>query len=292
MSKEYLYSETFYSIQGEGKYTGIPTVWLRMFGCNLTCNGFGQKDPTDPSTYKLPYQEIDVSKYNKMEDLPVFEYGCDSSYSWSGRFKELQRRADAEKLAWILADYIPDALNKKFRDEVHLCFTGGEPLRKNGQQCITDVLEVLRQSDNDPGYITFETNGTWALTPEFEEVLRDRANKSMETFFSVSPKLFTVSGEQSEKAIKPENVQQYTMLGPGQLKFVLGTEQRQWDEMESVVDQFRKHHVEWPVYIMPVGARKESQEDVAGQVADMALERGYRVSARVHCYLWGNTIGT
>ena len=38
------YSETFYSAQGEGKYVGIP-LWMRL--CNLQCNGFGQKDPTD-----------------------------------------------------------------------------------------------------------------------------------------------------------------------------------------------------------------------------------------------------
>ena len=55
-----LYSEIFRSIQGEGVYTGVPTVWLRLFGCNLECNGFGQKDPTDPSTYVLPYQEIEL----------------------------------------------------------------------------------------------------------------------------------------------------------------------------------------------------------------------------------------
>ena len=51
-----LYSEIFRSIQGEGVYTGVPTVWLRMFGCNLECNGFGQDDPTDPDSYLLPYQ--------------------------------------------------------------------------------------------------------------------------------------------------------------------------------------------------------------------------------------------
>ena len=39
--RKYLYSEVFHSIQGEGHYTGRPTVWLRFFLCNLQCNGFG-----------------------------------------------------------------------------------------------------------------------------------------------------------------------------------------------------------------------------------------------------------
>jgi 7-carboxy-7-deazaguanine synthase len=31
-------SEIFYSIQGEGKHTGIPTLFIRLSGCNLQCN--------------------------------------------------------------------------------------------------------------------------------------------------------------------------------------------------------------------------------------------------------------
>ena len=90
--KQYTYSEIFHSAQGEGLYTGTPGPWLRYFMCNLQCNGFGQDDPTDESTYKLPYKDLDTSKYDKLEDLPVFEFGCDSSYSWSAKYKKLQRK--------------------------------------------------------------------------------------------------------------------------------------------------------------------------------------------------------
>mgnify|MGYP003346405959 CR=1 FL=1 len=99
MSKEYHYSEIFYSMQGEGHYTGVPTLWLRFFLCNLQCNGFGQKEPTKPETWQLPYDDLDVAPYKTMEELPVFQYGCDSSYSWAAKFKHLQRKGNAADIA-------------------------------------------------------------------------------------------------------------------------------------------------------------------------------------------------
>ena len=81
--KKYYYSEIFYSIQGEGHYTGVPTAWIRFFLCNLQCNGFGQIDPTNPHTYELPYEDFDAKKVNRVEDLPVWKHGCDSSYTWA-----------------------------------------------------------------------------------------------------------------------------------------------------------------------------------------------------------------
>ena len=49
--------------------------------------------------------------------------------------------------------------------------------------------------------------------------------------------------------------------------------------------------MDWPIWIMPVGATVEGQKLVDGDVAKEAFKRGYNVSARVHTYLWGNLIG-
>jgi len=62
--------------------------------------------------------------------------------------------------------------------------------------------------------------------------------------------------------------------------------------LDEVVNMFRSHKVNFPVTIMPIGSSVEDQIITAGEVATMALQRGYRVSARVHTYLWGNKIGT
>jgi hypothetical protein len=152
------------------------------------------------------------------------------------------------------------------------------------------IYKALDNRENLPSSMTYETNGTQKLTEPFKQWVKDIPE---EIFFSVSPKLFTVSGEKTEKAIKPENVKEYAECSNrGQLKFVVGASRREWEELENTVRKFREAGVDWPVWIMPVGAREEEQTATAGKVAEEAFKRGYNVAARVHVYLFGNAIGT
>ena len=297
VEKKYYYSEIFYSIQGEGHYTGVPTAWLRFFLCNLQCNGFGQIDPTNPDTYELPFEDFDITTVKRVEDLPVWEKGCDSSYTWAKKFKGLMGQETPTALASKIVDAIKTESNPegKFlhpiaKQHQHMCFTGGEPLMVTGQMAVVGIYNTLKEQDNLPGSMTFETNGTQKLRDPFI----DWANSiDTEVFFSCSPKLFTVSGEKADKAIKPEIVAEYHKLSKaGQLKFVVGPKQREWDEMEEAVEKFRSAGVDWPVWIMPTGAREQEQTASAGDVAQKAFRRGYNVAARVHVYLFGNKIGT
>jgi len=295
--KKYYYSEIFHSIQGEGHYTGIPTAWIRFFLCNLQCSGFGQVDPTNPDTYELPFEDFDVDSVKRVEDLPVWEKGCDSSYTWAKKFKKLM----GHETPTVMADKIVDILktdtntnglflHPNSRQHQHLCFTGGEPLMVTGQAASMGIYKSLEKRANLPSSMTYETNGTQKLTEPFKQWIKEIPE---EIFFSVSPKLFTVSGEKTEKAIKPENVKEYAECSNrGQLKFVVGSERRQWEELENTVSKFREVGIDWPVWIMPIGAREEEQTATAGKVAEEAFKRGYNVSARVHVYLFGNAIGT
>ena len=295
--KKVYYSEIFHSIQGEGHYTGVPTAWIRFFLCNLQCSGFGQIDPTNPETYDLPFLDYDVSQVKRVEDLPVWEKGCDSSYTWAKKYKHLMGQETPEVLANKIVDVLKTDSNPegKFLHPVtnqrqHLCFTGGEPLMVTGQAASVGIYEELERQGNLPRSMTFETNGTQQLKDEFKDWVK-RINE--EVFFSCSPKLFTVSGEQTKKAIIPEVVAEYRELSKaGQLKFVVGSEQRQWDEMEGAIEKYKALGVDWPIWVMPVGAREEEQTATAGEVAKMAFQRGYNVAARVHVYLFGNAIGT
>jgi 7-carboxy-7-deazaguanine synthase len=301
-NKKYLYSEIFDSIQGEGQYTGVPTAWLRFFLCNLQCDGFGQDHPTKPDTWELPYQLIDLTelnddgelKYQKMTDLPVWEKGCDSSYSWSKKFKKLQQIDDPETIADKVRESFKNKWNAGMWLNRHMCFTGGEPLMKTGQQCSMDMMKYWIDQRDYPRNVTYETNGTKEIeTREFIDFWQEyRDVWGSELFISCSPKLWNVSGEESKRAIRPDIVTTYQeFCHSGQLKFVVNGTKECWDELEEVVEQFRFHGVNWPVWIMPVGATVEGQDLVAADVATEAFKRGFNVSARVHAYIWGNVIG-
>lgn len=293
--KKYKYSEIFGdTFQGEGRYTGVPTVWIRFWGCNLSCSGFGQDDPTKPETWKLDYQTIDVSSIKRVEDLPVFNRGCDSSYSWAKKFSHLAPQGTAadicDKLeAFLKSEHNPEGkfLHPKSGQWTHLAFTGGEPMMN--QTAIVDIMNEFARRGNMPAYVTVETNGTQRARDNITEYLSGLQN--VEWFWSVSPKLY-LSGEKWEDAIKPEVVAAYKDLSDvGQLKYVSNGTQRAWDEVERATALYRAAGINWPVWIMPVGATVEGQNLVAAKVAEESVRRGYNVAARVHAYVFANVIG-
>lgn len=300
--KQYRYSEIFgRTIQGEGRYCGVPTVWVRWWGCNFECRGFGQKDLDNPESWELPFETFDVNSVEKLEDLPVWHTGCDSSYSWSKNFRHLAHMDTAEGIANKLVNLMRNEFNPegkfvhpKSNQITHLCFTGGEPIMS--QNAIADVMEYFDHTNNYPLNITVETNGTQNVKDKLAHIIKRHAGygtatKVHEWFWSVSPKL-RASGEKFEEAINPEVVAQYAELSNfGQLKYVVDGSDRTWEEVERATKMYRDAGIEWPVWIMPVGADLEMQEEVAANVARQAIDRGYNVAPRVHVYLFGNTIG-
>ncbi|WP_178948342.1 7-carboxy-7-deazaguanine synthase QueE [Francisella sp. Scap27] len=291
--KDITYSEIFYSPQGEGHYTGVASAWIRFFSCNLQCDGFGQKDPTNPNTYDLPYKTCDASDIKRMKDLPVFETGCDSSYSWSKKFKHLAKTQSVIEAVNELENILPTKkfLHKNSKQEAHLCITGGEPLINQDQ--IVGLLQEFERRGNLPKFVTIETNGTQRLNDCFKRFIEKYISEGNELFLSVSPKLFSITGEKREKAFKPEIIKEYYDLSfKGQLKFVIDNNLTSQNEMEELISILREYEVYYNIWCMPLGALKEQQYKIAREVAEYASSKGYYTCARVHTYLFGNEIGT
>jgi len=293
-------SETFVSVQGEGLRTGVLSVWVRFWACNLQCNGFFQPDPTDPSTYSLPYKTIDISGITRLEDLPVFECGCDSSYSWSAKYKHLVPSFTTEELANQLYALLPDGRFKHpiTKNTYDLALTGGEPMMQQKQ--IIDLVTYMIEQDRFPYDIQIETNATQELTPEFADFIHATSvaapeGERIRWHWSLSPKLWNVAGELPKKAWKPEVIKSYWDLNPnGWLKFVVNNNEATWEELRGNVQQLLDMGVRFPVMVMPVGATKQQQEDIehVKALANRAITEGYHISGRLHAVLFGNGIGT
>ena len=276
-------AELFYSIQGEGRYMGVPSVFLRTFGCNFTCSGFGMPRG------ELSTEAEDISRvvhlYNKYEELPLVSTGCDSYASWHPSFKDLSPMLTSDAIVDRIMEIIPF---NGWRDE-HLVITGGEPLL-GWQRAYPDLLNHPKMDGLKE--ITFETNGTQKLTPEFKEYLRDWAWRSSEKeiTFSVSAKL-PCSGEKWKDAICPEIVCEYEDVGTAYLKFVIATEQDFADAQEAI-KEYRAAGFTGHVYLMPVGGVESVYAMNNKNVALLAMKNGLRYSDRLQVPLFKNEWGT
>jgi 7-carboxy-7-deazaguanine synthase len=273
-------AELFYSVQGEGRYMGVPSVFLRVFGCNFKCAGFGMPRGELSNEAEL----IDPVNYTDYKSLPLVSTGCDSYASWDPRFRHLSPLLSTDAIADGIMDMLP---YEEWKDE-HLVITGGEPLL-GWQRAYPDLLDNPRMASLKE--ITFETNGTQKLSDEFKKYLIDWSRwKNREITFSVSAKL-PCSGERWEEAIVPKVVCEYEQVGTAYLKFVIATEQDLTDA-ERAVAEYRQAGFKGHVYIMPVGGVERVYHLNNRAVADMAMRKGWRYSDRLQVPLFKNEWGT
>jgi 7-carboxy-7-deazaguanine synthase len=278
-------SELFYSIQGEGQYTGVPSVFLRTFGCNFTCDGFGM------SRGEKSLERIQVAfahentPYKDYKELPLVSTGCDSYASWDPAFKELSPVLTTDAIVNRIIEILP---HKTWKEE-HLVITGGEPLL-GWQRSYPELLDHPKMADLKE--ITFETNGTQNLSKEFKEYLHHWKWNGFkrEITFSVSAKL-PCSGEAWDNAIKPEVVCEYEQYGTAYLKFVISTEEDMVDA-ERAIKEYRGAGFTGHVYLMPVGGVESVYSMNNKNVALLAMKHGLRYSDRLQVPLFKNEWGT
>ena len=304
------YSEMFYSLQGEGRYVGVPSLFLRLFGCNFECRGFGQD--RDRSKWldhdKMPHNQ-EHPDVKALVDLPVPHVGCDSSFSWGNKWGHLAKHEDIDTIIKKMDNMVnwygrkgPAGIGGDLSqcllqdDGVHLVLTGGEPLLKGFQQ---GVFDLMTHPDLKTRFVTIETNGTQIFSPYdyckdgymFPDHHRKfGVNKNAGMTFSVSPKLSN-SGEKWEEAIRPEALASYNAWPHSYLylKFVVKDEH----DVEEVHDAVREYdHARVnidAIYLMPETGPHGMYDY---EVAQLALKWGYKFSPRLQINLFGNEWGT
>lgn len=124
--KKLAVSEVFYSVQGEGKTVGIPSVFVRLGGCNLMCGGMGT--------------QFDGELHNEAE------WRCDTVEVWmKAQSKEMNEILDEECLEAV-------------KNGAHIILTGGEPTMQ--QAGLEEFIKYLKFDLNLDPFFEVETNGT------------------------------------------------------------------------------------------------------------------------------------
>jgi len=292
------YTEIFYSLQGEGKWAGVPSIFFRTYGCNFRCRKFGRPrdeviEGHNPEvTEIIRMVEQDPERYKEFKDLPLVTTGCDTYASIYPEFKRFNRQNDVYTIAEEIHALLPNGTwDQDWSDNIHFIITGGEPFL-GYQQLYPTLLTLLRQRGLRD--VTIETNGSQELYPEvrdyfFQDFTRHGRDYDRLTF-SVSPKL-PCSGESWENAIQPKVVKSYEMVGYTYLKFVVATRQ-DVEDAERAVAEYREAGFGGPIYLMPAGGVPQVYNLNTQEVARLAMERGWRYSPRLQVDIWRNEWGT
>ncbi|MBO01902.1 MAG: hypothetical protein CMG35_04615 [Candidatus Marinimicrobia bacterium] len=299
MGNKLRYSEAFYSVQGEGKFVGVPSVFLRTFGCNFRCMNFGTDEKRDRweqhkagKKHNAEVADLIARGVHKttveFNDLPIIHTGCDTYASIYPEFKHFNKQAEVDEVVEHLLSLTPQGKwTQDNGQDIHLIMTGGEPLLA-WQRLYIELFNHPRMRDLKN--VTFETNTTQKLHDDFVDYLSNQ--NRFEITWSCSPKL-SVSGEPWDTAIKPDIASQYYNVDGSDLylKFVVAT-QDDFDEVTRAVEEYRSAGINCPVYLMPLGGRSEEYNLNVQEVAEACMERGWRFTPRLHISLFGNAWGT
>lgn len=190
--------ESFLSIQGEGKFQGNLAIFLRFFGCNLSCKGFG------------------VTQVSPKNGEVIF--GCDTIRAVSSHF-DATSILSADELIKIVKDY-----DKNLAQKPIVVITGGEPLLNYKNDIFLEFLEqILLEYD-----VHFETNGTIFIDFDKFEVFK-------KCKFAISVKLEN-SGESRQKRINEMALKAIKKNANDSFyKFVLKGENEEFRQIDEIL---------------------------------------------------------
>lgn len=292
----FTWSETFISLEGEFLFQGCPTLYIRFSGCNFTCQGFNNPDNLELTNEVLGFNPKDIKN---IKEMPLITKGCDSLYAHDKRFKHLWHKGDENDLANEVFQLLPKQMqeNNSWNHPVTqqpyiLSLTGGDPIL-NWKKIPTLLNHPLFDTLQ---LVLIENNCSIKFDVQFIQQLNEWIDKlpGRKIIWANSPKL-TASGEPFSKAIIPEiaKMQRLTKNYIQYFKFVAGPRIADFDEIDYVSSLYRNCICDKIIIgVMPEACTADQQNEIAKQVAEMCIQRGYIYVARLQNYLWSNEVGT
>jgi len=290
-----LISSDFYSVQGEGISSGIPSYFVRLGNCNLTCGMsrlFANK----------------LMKEKSLEDGEIFKgdlelegkatWTCDSTsqWLWRGEEKDFQYLIDQWKEQGIYEDIK--------NGTIHIIWTGGEPTIKGHQEAIVNFTKYLLEQDdnrNTSPYLKsyFDWNGERGSKKQFIKVPTSDEIETNGTIYieddlfyqldqiNCSPKLSN-SGMTEKQRIVPAAIRRITEHKNYQFKFVISTEDDVKEIFRDFVEPFNI-----PLKNVVCMPGLDSQTDFHERtqfVLEMAKKYKFRGLTRLHISAWDKTL--
>jgi organic radical activating enzyme len=265
-----LISSDFYSVQGEGKSSGVPSYFVRLGTCNLTC-GMSRKFTNN------------LLKEQSLEDGEIFvgdlqaegkaTWTCDSTsqWLWRGEEKDPQYLIDRWREEGVYEDIKSGV--------VHIIWTGGEPTLPKHQEAICNFLNLWTHSDIDiTEFNEIETNGTCYIGDDLFFNLHQ---------INCSPKLSN-SGMTEKQRIVPAAIKRIMEHSNYQFKFVISNE-------EDVQELFRDFVVPFNIPLknvvcMPGMDSQEQYHERTHFILEMAKKYKFRGLSRLHISAYDKTL--
>jgi organic radical activating enzyme len=266
-----LLSSDFYSVQGEGISTGIPSYFVRLGICNLSC-GLSRKHMNQIVKEKLLEDgEIIVGDLHA-EGKATWTCDSLSQWAWRGEDKEFQYLIDRWKEQGIYEDIL--------NGNIHIIWTGGEPTIKGHQEAIVNFFKywITQEPNLRKVYNEIETNGTVVIDDNLFLML-DQIN--------CSPKLSN-SGMTEKQRIIPAAIKRIMHHPNYQFKFVVSNE----EDMEEIMRDFVKpFNIPLKnVVIMPGMDDREDFHERTNFVLEMTKIYKFRGLTRLHISAWNRVI--
>jgi organic radical activating enzyme len=270
-----LISSDFYSVQGEGKTTGVPSYFIRLGNCNLTCGMsrlFTNKLMKEKSLEDGEIFEGDLHKEGKAT------WTCDSTSQWlyRGENKDFQYLIDRWKEQGLYEDIRSG--------NIHLIWTGGEPTIKKHQEAINNFYVYWITTEMGPGkmginpFQEIETNGTVVIGKDlFDQI--DQINCSSK---------LSNSGMTEKQRIVPEAIERIMEHDNYQFKFVISNED---DIKEMFLDFIEPFNIPLKnIVCMPGMDSQEQFHERTNWVLEMAKKYKFIGLTRLHISAWDKTL--
>lgn len=284
-----LISSDFYSIQGEGVSSGVPSYFVRLGICNLTCGMsrlFANKLMKEKSLADGEIFKGDL----ELEGKATWTCDSTSQWLWRGENKDFQYLIDQWKEQGIYDD-IKNGV-------IHIIWTGGEPTIKGHQEAIVNFHKYWLEQENNitsrfwsnssinkgenhyvlPSYDEIETNGTVYIENELFYILRQ---------INCSPKLSN-SGMTEKQRIVPEAIKRIMEHSNYQFKFVVSNEEDIKEMFKDFIEPFNIPLKN--VVCMPGLDSREEFHERTKLVFEMSKIYKFRAASRMHISCWDKTL--